>query len=345
MNKKTFLVTGATGLIGSNIVNKLLESEDVRIIALVRSESRLREMYGKYIDNGSLEYVIKDLIADFNLGSISGDAPIDVIIHAASPISRYMFKEQPVDVIKPNIIAATSLLDGLVVQKRKMGVNGRIIIFSSNAVYGMNSPIDIKIKETDTQYTEGLDGMNAAYSEAKRMTEVLAQAYVKQYGVDAVIVRPSAVYGAAFYPPEIPIYEFVNNALSGEDIHLKSSGLPKRDNIYIDDAVSAIFTILEKGKTGEAFNLGGNKENFVSYDEIAEIIAKISGEVLPNQINVIHEAPPAGSRKPGMLLDNSKLEALGWKPNIGQYEGLKETILKQKEYNAYRSQINSSTAL
>ena len=329
---KTFLVTGATGLIGSHIIEKLLDTENARIIALSLTESKLKKMFGKYEGGGKLECIAKDMGIGFDLDSISPDSPVDVVFHAASPISRQMFREQPVNVIRPNLIAMESILEGLVKQQRETGINGRLVVFSSIAVYGMNSECDITISEPDTQYTEGLNGVNIAYSESKRMVEVMSQAYAKQYNVDVVIARLSAVYGATPYPPDIPIYEFINNAFQNEDIRLKSSGLPKRDNIYIDDTVSAIFAILEKGKTAEAYNVGGNLENFVPYDEIAEIIAEVSSKELSNKIKVIYESPRTQSRKPGIMLDTGKLESLGWKPSVGLYDGLRSTILRQREY-------------
>ncbi|MCL2792128.1 MAG: NAD(P)-dependent oxidoreductase [Spirochaetaceae bacterium] len=340
LKEKTFLVTGATGLIGSNIINKLLGMKNAHIIALSRSETKQKEMFSKHINNGSLECVAKDIGTDFDLPSITRNSPVDVIFHAASPISGKIITECPVDVIKPNLLATTSLLDGLVDQKHKTGINGRLIIFSSATVYGVNSQSDITVSEPDTQCSDGLNSGNAPYAESKRMTEVIARAYVKQYNVDAVIARLGWVYGATLYPPETAMFEFINNALRCEDIRFKSSGMPRRDNIHVDDAVSGLFTLMENGEAGDAYNIssGGALGNFAAIDEIAEIIAKVSCEELSNKIKVIYESQPAQSRKPGIIMGNSKLGALGWKPTVGLYEGLKNTVLGQKEYNTCRAQ-------
>jgi nucleoside-diphosphate-sugar epimerase len=272
----------------------------------------------------------------FDLDSISQGRPVDVVFHAASPISGKTINERPVDVIRPNLTALGSLLDGLVNQQRKTGITGRIIIFSSTTVYGINSQSDITVSEPDTQFSDGLDSAGAAYSESKRMSEVMARAYAKQYGVDAVIARFGWVYGATCYPPETALFEFINNALQCEDIRFKSSGQSRRDNIYIDDAVSGLFTVLEKGKAGEAYNIssGGQLGNFAAIDEIAEIIAEVSSKELSNKIKVIYESPQTQSRKPGIMLDTGKLESLGWKPSVGLYDGLRSTILRQREYRA-----------
>jgi nucleoside-diphosphate-sugar epimerase len=332
---KTILVTGATGLIGSHIIEKLLIMDNVHVIALSHNESKLDKMFGNYSNNDLFEYVVADMGNNFDFASISKDRSIDVIFHAASPISGKIVNERPVDVIRPNLIALETILEGLVTQKNKTGICGRIIIFSSATVYGIsNSKHDITVNEFDTKYSESLDSANAPYSESKRMAEVIARAYARQYNVDAVIARLGWVYGATLFPPETALYEFINNALLCKDIRIKNSDSPKRDNIFIEDAVSGLFTILENGEKGEAYNVssGGEYNSFSAIDEIAEIIAKISNEVLSNKIKVIYESPKNQTRKPGVILDNSKLKSLGWKLRNGLYDGIKNTMIKQAAY-------------
>jgi len=330
--KKSVLVTGATGLIGSHIVDELMKTDNAHVIALSHNKSKLEKVFGKYIGSDLFEYVDKDMGNHFDLASISQKYPIDVILHAASPISGKIVNTRPVDVIRPNLIALESLFEGLAAQKSKTGVNGRIVIFSSATVYGVSPQRDINVSEPDTQSSDSLDSAGAAYSESKRMAEVMARAYVKQYGADAVIARFGWVYGAASYPPETALFEFINNAIRREDIRFKSSGQPKRDNIYIDDAVSGLFTVAEKGAAGEAYNIssGGELGNFAAIDEIAEIIAETSGKELSNKISVIYESPAAGQpRKPGVLMKNDKLKALGWELKTSLADGIRAVLLEQ----------------
>jgi nucleoside-diphosphate-sugar epimerase len=164
------------------------------------------------------------------------------------------------------------------------------------------------------------------------MLEVLSKAYVKQYGVNAVIARLGHVYGSTPFPPDTAIYEFINNALSGQNIQLNFSNLPRRDNIYVDDAVSGLFTILESGKAGEAYNIssGGELGNFASVDEIAETIASVSNEEFDNKIKVIYKDENDLPRKPGIMLNTNKLRLLGWKLGNSLADGFRDTLLKQK---------------
>lgn len=112
-----------------------------------------------------------------------------------------------------------------------------MVIFSSVTIYGNITGNDLVVGEEDTQVTIPLDASNAIYSQSKRMSEVISRAYSKQYGLDIVIARLSTVYGNTFLNRK-RLFEFINRALSGENITLRDSGVARRDNIYIDDAVS-----------------------------------------------------------------------------------------------------------
>jgi nucleoside-diphosphate-sugar epimerase len=329
MRRKVFLITGATGLIGSHLVHHLLGMDNNYVIALSRNESKLRELFKQYIGSDSFEYIVQDIGEYFVLESIlqGKEKYIDVIFHAASPISGSTIQQYPLDVIKPNINATLCLFDGLVKQQTINGTNGRIILFSSATVYGQAESSDIFVNETATTTAECLDNANAPYFESKRMVEVIARSYVKQYNIDAVIVRPSYVYGSTYYPPNTAIYEFISKALSGNDILLNSSGLGRRDNIYIDDVISGLLTVLDKGQTGEAYNISSGSElgNFAAIDEIAEKIAIISN------ISVRYKEIKNTLRLPGIILDNGKLKALGWDIAFSLDDGINKMLSKQKK--------------
>jgi nucleoside-diphosphate-sugar epimerase len=334
LNGKTVLITGATGLIGGHIVDGFMSMKNIYVVALSRSKFKLKKRFASYIGNKYFKYVARNVCEPFDLASIGfaeNNYSVDIIFHAASPISRKTIDELPVDVIKPNLFATQNLLDGLINQQYKTRINGRIIIFSSVAVYGGKFETDVKVIEDDTMYAERLESSNAPYAESKRMAEVMTQAYIKQYGVDAVITRPSYVYGSTMFPPETAVYEFINNVLSGKDIHLKNSGTSKRDNIYIDDVISALFTILIKGKTGHAYNIssGGELSNFAAIDELAEIVVHIANEKFARNIKILHETEKTLSRKPGVISDNTKLKSLGWTLRTSIADGLRDTISKQ----------------
>ena len=160
------------------------------------------------------------------------------------------------------------------------------------------------------------------------MSEVIAKSYVKQYDVDVVIARLSTVYGPTRNIPDTAFYEFIRKAVEGLDITVNTSNTPKRDNIFVEDAVDGILTVALKGIKSESYNISSNGElgNYLAIDEIAEQIIMIA--TTNNKKMVVNHLKPSSkvSRKPGLKLSNEKLKALGWSVKISHEEGIKRTI-------------------
>lgn len=323
-SNRTVLITGATGLIGSHIVDVLMAQEDVRVIALSRSESKLKSGFSEYLNHPNFIIAAKDVAEPFDFKE-----QIDFIFHAAGPMEGKVIKNRPMDVIYPNLTGTVNCLELLRKQENETGIKGRMILFSSVTVYGNNTNIDLTVQEKDTQITEELESGSAPYSQSKRMSEVMTYAFCRQFGVDAVIGRFSTVYGNTRFIPDTAFFEFIKKGINSENITLNSSGLPRRDNIYIDDAVNGILTIGAKGTTGEAYNISSNGElgNYASVDEIAQVIAQTAN--LRNSektVEVNFKSDITGNRKPGIKLDNTKLKDLGWTLTVSLQEGIENTM-------------------
>ncbi|WP_394886629.1 NAD-dependent epimerase/dehydratase family protein [Clostridium butyricum] len=323
LSGKVVVITGATGLIGSHLVDELL-NENAKVIAIGRNEEKIRAAFKQKLDNENFSYLVCD-IAD---GVSEQLGVVDLIFHAASPISGEDIKSKPVNVIDANLVGTRNCLEYLKKQKEKSKINGRMIVFSSATVYGNNEQRDNMVSEVDTYIADSLNSDNSPYSESKRMIEVIAHAYNKQYGVDSVIARIGYVYGFSKNKPNTAFYEFIGKAISGENIVLNNSGMSRRDNIYVSDVVSALIFLSTKGKTGEAYNISssGEKDNFKAIDEIAEIIANSVNELNGNNNIKVVVKQNDGDRKPGIILNNNKLKALGWSIDKSIYNGVKETI-------------------
>lgn len=325
MNKianKVVLVTGATGLIGSNLVERLLK-EEAKVIILGRNEEKIRHVFSQYLLNINFSY---------NVANISEGIPkeidyVDYIFHAASPISGQEIRDMPVEVIEANLMGIKNCLEYLRRQKEEKGINGRLIVFSSVTVYGNDLRRDKIVNESDTCIAESLDADTSFYSESKRMIEVISKAYFRQYGVDSVIVRIGYVYGPVKSSPNTAFYEFINKAVKGENIVLNSSGMAKRDNIYISDVVAALLLICIKGKSGETYNISsfGEKGNFKAIDEIAEVIASSINVQTKGIVRVV-KRQSTDKRKSGVLVDNCKLKSLGWSLKVDIDEGVRQTV-------------------
>lgn len=330
------LVTGATGLIGSNIINYYMDNTDAYVIALSRSEKKLLTIFEQYKDSPRFEYVVQDMAEPFDLCKIvskNDTNPIDLIYHAAGSAEQNVIKEFPVLVIKPNIIGVTSIFDSMLKQKKETNKSARLIVFSSVTIYGNADKENLYVNEDSSSVMKNTCDYYATYYESKRMVEVIAQSYIRQYGLDAVIIRPSTVYGYSPIMQKSAFFSFITSAINNEDIVLNKANLPRRDNIYIDDFVSGIVCIAENGKTGDVYNISTNEfgGNFAAVDEIAEMIKSVSNEVFEKNISVLYKEQPSSERNGGVVLNNQKLEMLGWKPKFTLKNGVKETLSKYIE--------------
>lgn len=324
LSGKTALITGATGLIGSHLVDALMQMGDVNVIALSRNKEKLEQGFAEYIGKPNFQYIAQDVAETLELDGIA----VDYIFHAAGPISGQEIKSVPVNVITPNLIGTIRLFEFLRGQEAKTGRAGKIIIFSSATVYGNYEKDDFRVGESDTYAAEQLDSTNAPYSQSKRMIEVIAQAYRRQYNLDAVIVRFSYVYGYARFPTNTAFYAFVNNALSGKDIIMQNSGMARRDNIYIDDAVSGLLLASTCGESGQAYNISSNAElgNFAAIDEMASMMIEIANQKYCHSGKKLAALHTEGPRAGGLILDNTKLKSLGWQLRVSIKEGIEKTM-------------------
>lgn len=320
LSGKRILITGATGLIGSHLVKKLLD-ENAFVIAMGRSSEKIKHVFEGELQHDKFSYIIGN-IAD---GITEELENVDFIFHAASPISGAEIKAKPVDTISANLDGTINCLEYL----KKQG-SGRLIIFSSATVYGNQILNEITVDEEQTDKADALHTANTPYSESKRMIEVLARAYNTQYGVDTVIVRIGYVYGYVNPSPNTAFYEFIKKAIRGEDIRLNNSGMGRRDNIYVEDVINGLIVVAEKGLTGESYNLSSNgeKNNYRAIDELAILIADAANTLnLDKKVKAIVK-PIEGERNPGMKLDNTKLKSLGWEVKMSLEEGINDTVNK-----------------
>ena len=316
---KSVLITGATGLIGSNLVDRLMQSDIAKLIVTGRSKKKLESTFPEYVEDERFVVVEHDASTPYP----EDIKDIDFIFHAAGPMERNIVMNYPVNVILPNVLGTINTLEFLRNQEKEIGRKGRAIIFSSVTVYNNPTKEDYVAVEEETSYAQSLDAATACYSESKRMSEVIAKAYVKQYGVDAVIARFSTVYGPTRNVPDTAFYEFIKKSIAGEDITVNSNAAPRRDNIYVDDAIEGLITITLKGKTGESYNISSNGEkgNYVAVDEIAQVSAGIAA----HNSQVFFKSK-VESNKSGLRLNNSKIRGLGWSVSTSLDEGVLSTI-------------------
>lgn len=319
---KSVLVTGGTGLIGYNLVVRLIKEGCNKIYVTGRNYQKLEATFDSFVDSRLVLFAHN---ASQPLPNEIKD--VDYIFHAAGPMERDVVLNKPVDVILPNIIGTINCMEFLKEQEKTTGKKGRLVVFSSVTVYNNPTNEDYVATENITKYASMLDAQTACYSESKRMVEVIARAYSKQYNVDSVIARFSTVYGYTKNVPNTAFYEFINKAIVGEEIIVNSDAAPRRDNIYVDDAIEGLICIAQKGLTTEAYNIssGGNLGNYAAVDEIAQTVAHIA-----SQGSVVTYKSKGNERMAGLMLNNEKLKKLGWNVHYSLNEGIKETIANFK---------------
>lgn len=316
---KTILITGATGLIGSNLVDKLMTMKPAKVIVTGRSEKKLVSTFTDYVDKENFVIFQHDAANPIP----DGVQDVDYIFHAAGPMEREIVLNKPVNVLLPNVLGLINLMEFLRNQETTTGKKGRIIVFSSVTVYNNPGKDDYDAVESDTTHAIPLNAPTACYAESKRMSEVIAYSYTNQYKIDAVIARFSTVYGPTRNVPDTAFYEFVRKSIAGEDIMVNSPAAPRRDNIYVDDAIDGLICVTLFGETGEAYNIssGGELGNYAAVDEIAKVAAKVAGK----GTHVIYKNEE-GAKKGGMTLNNEKLKSLGWTLCYSMEAGIAETI-------------------
>lgn len=302
---KTVVITGATGLIGSELAAQFA-SAGAEVISAVRNPARARGRCVKYDAAEPLKF----------------DFRADIVVHAACSAHPMAYSTDPAGVMRANITGAMNLLDYAVQH------GSRFIFLSSGEIYG-NDPV------SESGFTEDetgkIDTMNprACYPESKRAAETMVAAWAKQYGCDALVARLCHVYGPAVTPSNSRAdAQFLRNALAGEDIVMKSAGSQVRSFMYVKDAARAIMLLCEKGAPGEAYNVA-SRSSVASIREYAATLAALAGVSL--KFENPDDVEAAGySRVSRAVLDPSKLEKLGFKPEYTLEKGLKETL----EYGA-----------
>ena len=322
---KSFLITGASGLIGSCLIDLMMmackKGHYNHIYALGRSSNKLRKRFSDYQESVNFHIIEQNICTPIN-----DDYEFDFIIHAASNADPINYAKYPAETMKTNLLGTINVLE----YARKHP--GCIVEFLSTfEVYG-NAGKD-EYLESDVGLLD-FNALRSCYPESKRAAESLVRCYVKEYDLDAKIGRLASIYGPTMTADDSKAHaQFMRNALEGKDIVLKSKGQQIRTYCYVLDAITGILSILLHGEKGEAYNISNDK-SIVSIAELAQIIAERCGKkvvyALPSKLET------EGFSKPqNCILVNSRLKTLGWCANYDIHEGIKEclAILEDKTKN------------
>lgn len=309
------LVTGATGLIGSCLVEVLMERQarDYCVYAMGRNMNRMQRLFRKYQNNETFHSMSCDITTPMSLS-----IPFHYIIHAASGAAPIEFSQHPVEVMKANIYGVANLMEYGIGHNMK-----RFLYVSSGEVYGEG---DGRVFTEDYSGYVDCTSHRACYPSSKRAAESLCASYAAEYGAEVVMARPCHIYGPHFTESDNRVYaQFIRNVLRDEDIVMKSTGEQFRSWCYVVDCVSALLYILLKGENCQAYNIADGTSN-ITVKELAEMVAGIAGKKVVADIPNVDEKRGFNVVKKSVF-STSKLEALGWKPQSGNMEQkMKATI-------------------
>lgn len=316
---RSFVVTGATGLVGSLLVRALLYCDRVhglgtKVYALVRSVEKAKQIFG---ETNAPEYLVADLAKD----EIAGDFACDYVIHAAAVTTSKLMVSDPVGTIRTAIDGTEKLLK-LAVEKKAQA----FVYISSMEVYGQPKT-DGKTAEKDLGYID-ISTVRSCYPEGKRMCECLCNAYAAQYGLNVKSARLAQTFGAGILPTENRVFaQFARSAVNGENIVLHTTGESEGNYVYTADAIRAIMLLLVKGESGEAYNIA-NEQSHTTIRNMAELVAEqIAGGAIKVVLDIPQDASSLGYAPPvKMWLDASKMRALGWEPTVGLADAYRRMI-------------------
>ena len=321
LKNSSVVVSGATGLFGSFLVDVLLEknqSDDLgcHVYALGRSEEKARARFPYGFDSPLFHFIscdVKEPLPSLEIQKVG------YVIHLASNTHPAAYAKDPIGTVLTNMYGLKNLLDFAEAHQAE-----RFAFASSVEVYGENRGDVEKFDESYCGYID-CNTMRAGYPESKRCGEALCQAYIAQKGMDIVIPRFARSYGPTLLKSDTKaMSQFLQKAVAGEDIVLKSAGTQYYSYTYMADAIAGLLTVLFCGEKGEAYNIA-NEASDIRLKDLAEIIAGTVGK------KVIFEIPDATesagySKATKARMDAEKLKALGWRARYDIRSGVTRTV-------------------
>jgi dTDP-glucose 4,6-dehydratase len=302
------LVTGGAGFIGSNFVHYWLERHpDDHIVVL--------DLLTYAGDRRSLADVEDRIVfAEGDICDVELNerllADVEVVVNFAAESHNSLAVIDPGRFFRTNVLGTQALLEA----SRRADVQ-RFHHVSTCEVYG-----DLPLDSDDVFTEESPYRPRTPYNASKAGADHAVRAYHETYGLPVTITNCSNNYGPFQFPEKV-IPVFVTNALDDVELPLYSSTQNKREWLHVRDHCRAIELVLDRGRVGETYNVGSGVEKTI--EEIADTVLELTGK--PESLKTIVPDRPGHDRR--YLLDSSKLRReLGWKPDIGFAEGMRETV-------------------
>ena len=312
----SFLITGATGLIGVCLIDALMaynrQGADIHIYAVGRNKESAMSRLGDYFLDRHFHFIEQDVREPLPL-----DLFVNYIIPLASNTHPMAYSQYPIETIEINVKGAENAL----IKAEKCGA--MVLYPSSVEVYGNARGKDV----FDENYTGRLNLGNAraCYPESKRLCEAMCQSYISERSVNVKILRLSRVFGPTVLNTDTKASsQFIKKAIENSNIVLKSKGEQCFSYTYVADVVRALFYVALHGEVGSAYNISSKACN-VKLKDFAEECANWANT------EIVYELPSETEQKGysvamHAILDNSRLTHIGFTPLYSFNEAIHRTL-------------------
>jgi len=321
--KKTILITGGAGFIGSHVVRLFVNKyPDYQIINLdvLTYAGNLENL--KDVDSKANYKFVKGDITDLEfINKLFAEYNIDGVIHLAAESHVDRSITNPLEFINTNIVGTVNLLNAAKEAWKDNFSDKLFYHVSTDEVYGSLGETGFFVE--DTPYDP-----KSPYSASKASSDHLVRAYNNTYKMPVVISNCSNNYGSHQFPEKlIPLS--INNIKNNKQIPIYGKGENIRDWLYVQDHASAIDTIFHKGKHGDTYNIGGNNEwtNIDLIHVLCKVMDKKLGREEGTSAKLITFVKDRAGHDMRYAIDSSKLmKELGWKPSLQFEEGIGKTV-------------------
>ncbi len=322
------IVTGGAGFIGSNFIFHMLNAHpDNRIICLDKlTYAGNRSTLASVMEHPHFRFVRADICDREAVGRLFAEEHPDIVVNFAAESHVDRSIEQPEVFLQTNILGTQVLMDAC----RTYGI-GRYHQVSTDEVYG-----DLPLDRPDLFFTEETPiHTSSPYSASKAAADLLVLAYHRTYGLPVTISRCSNNYGPYQFPEKlIPL--MIANALHDKPLPVYGDGLNVRDWLYVGDHCRAIDLILQNGRAGEVYNIGGRNE--MRNIDIVKLICRELGK--PESL-ITHVTDRKGHDMRYAIDPKKICRELGWMPETMFADGIRKTIRWYLEHREWWESILS----
>lgn len=313
--KRTALVTGGAGFIGSHLCAALVEKGKSVICVDNLLTGNMRNIE-PLMDRSEFSFINHDITLNFH-ELTSRLEHIDHIYHLASPASPVQYQNHPIETIQVNTTGTYNLL------QLARDTTARFLYASTSEVYG--DPKEHPQKETYWGHVNSY-GARSCYDESKRCGEAYVYTFLKKFDVDARIIRIFNTYGPNMEKNDGRVVSnFINQAIRNEPITVYGDGSQTRSFCYVSDLVEGIIRAMESDVRGEVVNLGNPDERSVK--DIAHLVKEMTGSTSDIVMKDLPSDDPV-RRQPDIT---KARELLKWEPKVSLQQGLQKTIEYFKE--------------